>query len=134
MGVFFDIETALQTKLNDIAGHPYIHWENSDKYQPVIGTRYWVPRTMPERSEMVTVGALQKHQGVYQIDVYVPANRGLATLMQDLDTIYTAYNTVLSLTVNTTRVDITDIGRGRTIQDKSWCVGFIEIYYTCYAH
>ncbi len=134
MGVFFDIESALQGTLNAIPNKPKIQWENDNTYQPAIGTRYWRPTHLPQRSELATAGALQKHQGIYQVDVFTVANKGLAQMMDDLDAIYTAYNTVLSLTVNESRIDILGVGRGRVVQEQSWSHGFIEISYMCYSH
>ena len=134
MGVFFDIESALEKKLDSIPNHPKIQWENDDSYKPMIGTTYWRPTNLPFRSELASTGALQKHTGMYQIDVFSPANKGQGALMDDLDAIYTEFNTVLSLYVNETRVDILSVGRGRTLQDDSWCRGFIEISYMCYSH
>ncbi len=134
MSVFIDIETALQTKLDDIAGHPKIHWENDDSYMPTTETRFWRPTHLPIRSELATAGALQKHQGIYQVDVFVEPEQGLGVLLTDLDLIYEAYNTTESLSVNNTNVTITSVGRGRVEREEYWCKGFIEIYYFCYSH
>jgi hypothetical protein len=134
MGVFFDIESALQKKLNSVVNHPRIVWENDVDYKPILGTRYWRPTNLPLKSELASTGALQKHQGIYQIDVFATANKGVAAIMDDLDSIYTAFNSVISLDVNGTRVDILQIGRGRVVQEASWCRGYIEISYMCYSH
>lgn len=134
MAVFLDIQSALETKLNSIVNHPYIVWENDIKYTPTIGTRYWRATVLPLRSELSNANALQKHQGIFQVDVFVPAESGLAQLMGDLDTIYSEYNTVLSLYANDSRIDIKSIGRGKVLREKAWCMGYIEIYYECYSH
>lgn len=134
MGVFSDIETALQKKLDSIPSHPKIQWENDTTYKPSNGVRYWRPTHLPIRGEIASMNALQKHQGIFQVDVFVPAEKGLAQLMDDLDAIYTTYNTVLSLYQNETRVDMLNIGRGKIVRDQAWCMGFIEIYYVCYSH
>ena len=132
--VFTDIEKCFQKKLDSISGKPKVSWENDAEYKPVLGTRYWRPTNIPTRGELVTTGMLQKHMGLYQVDVFVPTQKGVGQLMSDLDAIYTAFNTVNSLTEGTTRVDILNIGRGRVERDASWCRGFIEIYYMCYSH
>ncbi len=134
MGVFTEMEMALQGKLKSIAGTTKIQWENDDSYKPQIGVRYWRPTNLPIRSEIQTTGALQKHQGIYQVDVFAPSNKGIAAIMDDLDKIYTAYNTVLSLYANDTRIDIMSVGRGRIERDDSWCRGLIEINYVCFSH
>lgn len=133
MGIFLDIEAALQTKLAAISGAPDIDWENAKVYTPVIGTKFWRPTHLPAHSELVSADALQKHQGIYQIDVFVPLNTGLAVMSADLDAIYTAFNSTLSLTSGIARVDILSVGRGRIVREESWCHGFIQIEYMCYA-
>jgi len=132
--VFTNIEKALQKRLNSITNHPKIAWENDVEYRPTLGTRYWRPTNLPTRGELTTTGMLQKHQGIYQIDIFVPPQKGLAELMTDLDSIYTAYNTVISLYEEDTRVDILNCGRGRVQREDNWCRGYIEIYYMCYSH
>ncbi len=134
MGVFFDIEAALQSKLNTVVNKPKIQWENDDSYKPVIGTKYWRATNIPAQSELITTGALQKHQGFYQVDVFVPVNKGLAVLMTDLDNIYTAFNSTLSLLAGESRIDILQVGKGRVVREDSWCHGFIQINYMCYSH
>jgi hypothetical protein len=134
MSVFMDMEAALQSKLDSITGHPKIHWENDDVYTPVYETRFWRPTNLPIRSELATAGALQKHQGIYQIDVFVEPEQGVAQLMTDLDLIYEAFNTTESLVMNATKVNILSVGRGRVDREEAWCKGFIEIYYMCYSH
>lgn len=133
MSVFLDIESALQTKLDSIAGHPKIQWENVDTYEPVSETRYWRPTHLPKPSELATAGGLQKHQGVFQVDVFVELETGVGQLMQDLDLIYEAYNTTSSLQANDTKVHITGVGRGRAEREEQWYRGFIEIQYICYS-
>ena len=134
MGVFLEMEAALQTKLNSIAGHPTIHWENDDAFERVSETRYWRPTNLPIRAELATTGALQKHQGIYQVDVFVDAETGVGQLMQDLDLIYEAYNTTQYLQQGNTKVNILSVGRGRAERDQAWFKGFIEVYYMCYSH
>lgn len=134
MSVFLDMEAALQTKLNSIPGHPKIHWENDDSYMPTTDTRFWRPTNLPIRSELATAGALQKHQGIYQVDVFVEPEQGLGVLMTDLDLIYETYNTTDSLVKNDTKLTILSVGRGRVDREETWCKGFIEIYYMCYSH
>lgn len=134
MSVFFDIEVALQNTLDSIVAHPKIQWENDINYRPTIGTRYWRPTNIPTRGELVTTGMLQKHFGIYQVDVFVPMENGISQLMNDLDDIYRTFNNVVSLYEGQTRVDILNIGRGKAERDNSWYKCYIEIYYMCYSH
>lgn len=132
--VFTNMEKAFQLVLDSIPNHPYIDWENDKVYRPVLNTRFWRPTNLPFRGELATMNMLQKHQGVYQIDVFAPAAQGIKAIMKDLDSIYTIYNNMISLYEDDTRIDILNIGRGRLQREDAWCRGFIEIYYMCYSH
>src|SRR5688500_2679958 len=132
--IFSDMEIALQTKLNNIPSHPYIQWENDQVYRPAKGVRYWRPNNLPLRGELAGTQGLQKHQGIYQVDIFADAEKGLNVLMNDLDSLMTAFNTTESLYQNNTRVDILNIGRGKVVIDQSWCRTYLEIYYMCYGY
>ncbi len=136
MGVFSDIESALGVKLKTVVNRPLdanIAWENGAEYTPVIGTRWWRPTNLPAQSIISTASAVQKHQGFYQVDVFVPTNKGTKDLLADLDNIYTAFNTTLSLEHGESRIDILSVGRGRIVREQSWVHGFIKIDYMCYS-
>ena len=133
MGVFKNMEIALGSKLDTISGKPAIHWENGQVYIPVVGTRFWRPTNLPAGSQLMTASAVQKHIGIYQVDVFVPVEKGLSVLMADLDSIYSAYNTVLSLAGGSHNVDILGVGRGRVTREDAWLRGFISIEYMCYS-
>jgi len=133
--LFLDIDSALQTKLDEIVGHPHIQWENDVEYRPTNGTRYWRVTDFYTGAELVTTGALQKHLGFIQVDVFVPAEDGIAELSRDLGKIYAAFNTTDSLYINKIRIDIGNVGRSKRSQrDGAWYTGSIDIYYKCYSH
>lgn len=132
--VFIDMESALQTQVYSVANGTPIQNENNFVYIPVIGTKYWRTTNLPAASQLVTTGALQKHVGYYQVDVFTPTDVGLNILLTDLDTIYTAFNTVSSLFKNDTEIIIEGVGRGKVVREEAWLHGFIQIEYMCYAH
>lgn len=134
MGVFLDIESALETKLAGISGAPKIQWENDASYKPTIGTPFWRPTNIPFKSDVASNSMLQKHQGIYHVDVFGVVNKGVGGIIGDLDKIYTAFNSVISLTSGSSRVDIQNVSRGKIVNEDAWCHGFIEINYVCYAH
>ena len=135
MGVFTDIQAALQTKLSNVSGAPSkIVYENDIEYKPVLGTRFWRSTNIRRPSELSNAAAQQKHQGIYQVDVFVPAETGLATLMGDLDAIYAAFNTVNDLTAGSHVISILDVSPGTILNEEAWCHGFLEIEYVCYAY
>ncbi len=133
--IFIDIETALQTRLDEIVGHPYIAWENDQDYRPSLGTKYWRVTNFYTGATLETTGALQKHTGFIQVDVYVSLEDGLTDLSSDLGKIYTAFNTIQGLYVNDIRVDILGVGRSKRQQrEGSWFTGSLDINYRCYSH
>lgn len=137
MSAFFDIDAGLNKRLTEVPSRPTnanIAWENI-KYDPILGTRWWRPTNMPAESEVSDFSMLQKHQGIYQVDVFQPTtSKGTAALLRDLDNIYATFNTVLSIHEGDSRIDILGISKGRIVREDNWCHGFIKINYVCYSH
>lgn len=133
--VFFDIEVAIQSKLDSIVGHPKIQYENDVEYKPALNTEYWRVTHFPTGSTLVTTGAMQKHTGFFQVDIFTPANKGIAALKVGMDLVYTEFNTTAIIYENNARVDIMGVGPSKRAQrDGAWFTGSIDIYYQCYAH
>ncbi len=134
MGIFFDIQSGLDSTLHSISNPPKIQWENDATYKPVKGVRYWRPTLLPNRTDPATLDGSQVHTGIYQIDVFVPLEEGLATLMQDLDQIFDKFSVSDTITVGSTAINTVSVGRGRVEREKSWLHGFIEIQYKSYSY
>lgn len=132
MGPLYNIEVALQTRLASVEGHPNIVWENDDSYNPPLGQTFWRPRNLPFASVLSTADRAIKHSGIYQVDVFVPKHKGLRTLREDLDSIYTVFDSSDSIISENVTIEINAIGAGKVTIDKVWCSGFLEIYYYCY--
>lgn len=133
MGRFFNIMAGLQSKLDSIAGHPKIVFDNDKEYSPQNGTRYWRTKLIPLRSELASVENMQKHIGVFQVDVFIKKNSGTAELMRDLDTIHDTFNSVNSVTSGDTNIQINGVGLGPVYIEQGWCRGYVEIQYMCYS-
>jgi hypothetical protein len=131
---FFDIESAMQTKLNTISGKPYIDFENAKPYTPTIGTRFWRTNNIAGNTTQVTADALRFHTGIYQVDIIVPSGKGMAIILQDMDKIASAFDVVASVVINNTKIHITGVSRSRVTREDSWLYGFVKIAYNCYSY
>jgi len=132
--VFTNIEKALQRVLNSISGKPKIQFENDTEYTPVIGTKYWRTKNIGTTDDIVTVSRLHRHQGIFQVSVFAPKAGSNAVILTDLNAIYNAYNSMLSLYEGDIRVDIGATPRGPILVQDVWAQGTLSIYYSCYTH
>ena len=86
MSVFFDIQAALDSHLNNMPTLPPVAWENAG-YEPTIGTLFIRPTILPADTVGATLGATgtDENFGVYQIDVFAEAGKAKneAVLMAD---------------------------------------------------
>lgn len=131
---YLDIEVAFQTKLNGISGKPDIDYEGTKPYIPVLGTRYWRTTHFPANTRQVTADGLREHTGFYQVDIFAPSGKGLKVILNDMDSIASAYDTSTSITGNSQKVSIQGVTRTRVIQDDAWLFGSVKIQYLAYSY
>jgi hypothetical protein len=132
MGVFTNIEAALNTKLSTLTSSPPVQWPNMD-YSPAQGTVYLRPTVMPATGDLATLQGQYLHKGLYQIDVFCPINKGIATLTGWLDAIQALFTATKQLTAGTDTVFIQHVSMGKSDRQEGWFVGFITIQYICYS-
>ena len=132
MGVFSDIQAALDTRLSTVTGLPAVAWENVH-YKPVKGTPFIRPTNIAGDSVLNTVARQQMNTGIYQIDLFYPTSDGPGDLLTMLDTIYDHFKIDNELVANTTKVIVRSIGRTRVDREEAWATASIEIVYDCYA-
>jgi len=131
MGVFTNIQSALNTRLNSLSGLPTVIWPNT-RQQPVNGAAWMRPNLIPGQSVLNNVDGIMLHRGIYQIDIFVPLQSGLATLTGYMDSVLTHFKSQ-SLTANSDTVHIQAVGVGATDRTDAWYQGFVEVYYICYS-
>lgn len=131
MAAFTNIQTALDTRLNSLSGAPTIIWHNT-KAQPVNGSAWMQPHLMPATTALDTLAGLQLHKGIYQIDIFVPLQTGLATLLAYMDSLLSHFKGQ-SLTSGSDVIHIQAVGVGATERQEAWYRGYVEIYYICYS-
>lgn len=127
---FYDIKVALDTKLSTLSGSYDFAWENVS-FKPTIGTAYIRPFLLFSPSTKLTFEGLQQNQGIYQVDVVVPVNKGMKVLLDKMDDIFDLFREEV-LTSNSSVVHVTTINSNRFSTEQAWMVGTVDIYFTCY--
>jgi hypothetical protein len=100
-----DVALALDTRLSQYATVLPIVWENV-AYKPNANTSYIRPTLIPAPSDTVNMENVQRFQGIYQIDLFTPANAFIKTSVDTLDEIYDHFKENLLLTHDNTSVII----------------------------
>lgn len=131
MGVYTDIESALNARLDSLSSHPPIAWPNT-KYKPIEGTTYLRPTLLPAESDADTLNGGQVDKGIYQIDIFVPTEKGISVITAWMDAIKDHFPNGTILTSNTTKIYVNKIGRSLFQREENWFSGYISIYYESY--
>lgn len=131
MGIFTNIEVALHTRLATLTASPAVQWPNVH-YQPTENTTFLRPTVLPASTVLESFAGAEIHRGIYQIDIFVPLEKGISTLNTLLDSIADLFTANKILTA-TDVVWVQAVGRGRAQRQEAWYVGFIEVNYLCYS-
>lgn len=131
MGVYTNITAALNTRLSSLASHPPIAWPNT-KYIPIIGTTYLRPTLLPAETVLSSLARGQTHRGIYQVDVFVPVEKGINTLTTWLDAIEGHFAAQDILVSSSTKVYILQTGISEMQREDAWFSGHIFINYLVY--
>ena len=128
--VFADISAALDVQLSIMAGVPPVAWANIP-FTPVSGTLYIRPHVLPNNTAQAAAGStgIDRHEGIYQVDVLAPAGRGKkeATEMADLVANHFARGTTLAY--NGTNVRLGSVSRTSGEVDEDRFVINVSIEY-----
>ena len=75
--IFADISSALDSRLNNLAGSSPIAWENT-VFTPVKDTLYLRPTILPALTTQAALGTsgIDEYIGIYQIDIFAPSGKG----------------------------------------------------------
>ncbi len=131
MAVFTNIEVALHTRLATLSASPPVQWPNT-RYQPIENTIYLRPTVLPASTTLNTLAGMEHHIGIYQVDVFVPLEKGISTLDSWLDAIQSLFKSNKTLTA-TDVVFVQAVSRSPAVRDEAWYTGFVEINYICYS-
>lgn len=130
-GVFHDIQIALDTVLSNTPNMPLIAWENVE-FVTEFGSSFLRPTLIPAKSVLVTLDGSEEHKGIYQIDIFTQAGKGVGEAMILADEIYNSYSGK-TLKTNTSTIWIMNIGIGKGEKEEAWDHHFVEINYLCIA-
>lgn len=130
MGTLIDIQLALDSKLSTLSPAVSTAWPNT-KYKPTENTSFLRPTLLSTRQPGETLSGGQYHKGIYQIDIFVPLEKGVSALLTIEDNLYTLFRKT-TLTKNSTVVWIKSVNRGPTQRDDAWYHGIIEVEFTCF--
>lgn len=136
MGVYSNTQIALDTKLNEISGSPSIAWPNT-AFTVTQGTTYLEPYLLSVNQNLLTLANYKQYDGIYQIGISVPLEKGTATLNMWVDRINTLFESDRELLQGSDRVFIKNINRGPVMRDTSNRVEyyrtFVDINFTVYS-
>jgi hypothetical protein len=131
MGVFNNIQNALNVKLNSLSGIPTIYWPNTQN-EPTAGTNWLRPTLLPAASRPETLTNGNYHSGIYQVDIYTSLKKGTSEAFLIADTIREGFNRQ-RLANNGTIVNIVNVSVSTARRDEGWWNVFVEISYICVA-
>ncbi len=131
MGVFSNIEIALNTRLATLSPLPVVAWPNM-AFKPVENTLFLRPTLLPVGSSLNQLNGQERHKGIYQVDIFVPLEKGVLVLNNLLDSVKSLFSSNRTLSA-TDIVYIQEVGIGRAQRQEAWFVGFVEIHYLCYS-
>lgn len=132
MGVFSNIQRALDIKLNALADRPYIAWPNT-KFKPSENASYIRPTLLPAASTLATLNDDHRNPGIYQVDVFVPLEKGLNAALTLVDDIKVHFESERSLVEDDDVIMIQNISLGRLERQDAWFRVYLEVNYICYS-
>lgn len=130
MGLFSNIQIALDTTLATVPSVPPIAWSNVD-YKSIIGTMFIRPTLLPANASMATLNGAQKNIGIYQIDIFSPINVARSTSLALADRIKSTFTSSRVITANSDKIWILQIDLGKGERQDAWDHIFVDIHYNC---
>lgn len=129
MGIHTNVFAALNTRLASLAGAPPIVYQNKD-YNPSLGTTYLQASFIPTTGAYDTLLGGRTLSGIYQIDIRVAKDKGIATLTNWMDAVDGHFSGNLTLTAGSTKVRVGPVTPGILLEEDGWCRGIIQINYS----
>jgi hypothetical protein len=132
MGVFSNIQRALDTQLATLSGLPAVAWPNA-KYVPVIGTTFIRPTVLPASSSLYTLNEVRHNPGIYQVDIFTEVEKGLNASLTLADSIKALFETDRRLTAGSDTIFIKQVSLGKGERQDAWNHIYVEINFECYS-
>lgn len=125
-----NIQNALTTQLSGVSGLPEIAYANIN-FSSSQGTPFVKPSLIPARSKLYSLEE-ELHQGIYQVDIYTPIDKGTAPILLIADSIRDSFKNQNTLVSDTDTIYIQEISISKTQQMDGWWNCFVEINYICF--
>lgn len=132
MGLFSNIENALNIQLSSIGGLPTIQWSNT-KYQPIENTSFIRPSILPAQSDLETLAGGESVGGIYQIDIFTPSEKGVGVSNKIIDDIAESFRANKTLSAGGNTVFVQAISRGTAEREEAWFHSFVSINFICHS-
>lgn len=139
MSVSQAIRGALQQRAATAVGFPPSNQRAYEGYafNPTIGTTYARMTVIPSESRPAVVGAATKiHRGLFQIDIFYPAQgnpgTGAAEVLADaVKDVFAVGGSAMSVGGETVTVE--RVQREQVIQSPEWLQVPVTVYWLCYS-
>jgi hypothetical protein len=115
---FNDMQAALDTQLNTLAGGYDIAWPNVD-FKPAAGSTFLRASFIPGETVQVSLGGSGKDEtnAIYQVDVVSPRGSGRSSVA---DSIADHFSRGSVLAYNGTKLRVRSVSIGPAINDGAW--------------
>lgn len=130
MGVFNNIQIAMDTTLAAVSSVPPIAWSNVE-YIPIQGTTFVRPTLMPAGSQMATLNGTSRNPGIYQVDIFSPSGKGQGAALVVADAIKTKFESNRTITAGSNKIFILQVSLGKGERENAWDHIFVEVHYLC---
>lgn len=131
MGVFLNIQTALDKTLAMMAGLPNVAWSNI-RYVPVNGTSFLRPTLLPSQSSLETLTDHNRHPGIYSVSIFTPVEKGMNAGLVLADSVKTHFESNRRISQNGDTIFIKAISLGIAEREEAWNHLIMTIQYECY--
>lgn len=130
MGVFSNIQKAMDTTLASVSAIPPIAWSNVE-YIPTQGATFVRPTLMPAGSQMATLNGTSRNPGIYQIDIFTPSGKGQGASLVIADAIKIKFESNRRIAANSDTIFILQVSLGKGERENAWDHIFVEVHYYC---
>ncbi len=129
--LFNNIQNALNTALDNVAGLPEIAFSNV-KYNPRQGVDYIRPSLLPAKGTITTLDHKSLHEGIYQIDIYTQLDKGTSPLLLIADAIRS--NFIINDTISSggDNICVQEISISQAQRIESWWSCYVQLTYVCF--
>jgi len=128
--VFADISSALDSRLNTLAGTTPIAWENT-VYVPVKDTLFLRPTNLPAETLQAGLGVsgIDEYIGIYQIDIFAPSGTGRGEAESKADAVADHFKRGTDLSNNGKTIRLGNVSRNAGIKSDDRFIISISINY-----